>query len=283
MSQILKLGKKTPPSHHPLPFARYFDLDKLPTPPAVFGNTSLITNWGMLGNDQYGDCVEAGGPHQVMYMEKDAGNPQSTFTTATSLSDYSAVTGFNPNDPNSDQGTDMADYAAYFKSPGLIDVAGHRHVVDGYVALAPGNIQELMTAAYIFGGAGFGFAFPQSAMDQFNAGHPWTWTYVAHSPIVGGHYVYVYGRNSAGQIVLVTWGKTWTMGTGFARYYNDETLVYLSMEWLKNNMTPSQCNLAQLEADMKALPSVTPQIIGPPVKAKPKVLKAKPHHQAHKG
>ena len=57
-----KLGKKPArPGAVKFKLANYLVKLKLPTPPQVFGHEGLIgANWGMLGNDHYGDCVWAG-------------------------------------------------------------------------------------------------------------------------------------------------------------------------------------------------------------------------------
>src|SRR5882757_1904530 len=88
-------------------------------PPKTFGHQKLQTTWGMLGNDKYGDCVWAGAAHETMLWNKEA-SKTVTFTDNEVLSDYSAVTGFNPSDPNSDQGTDMQVAASYRRKTGII-------------------------------------------------------------------------------------------------------------------------------------------------------------------
>ena len=56
-----KLGKvPARPDAVKLKFSSYINTNQLPTPPASFGHENLIQSWGMLGNDQYGDCVWAG-------------------------------------------------------------------------------------------------------------------------------------------------------------------------------------------------------------------------------
>ena len=69
-----KLGKKPArPGAVKFKLANYLEKLKLPTPPKVFGHEGLIgANWGMLGNDQYGDCVWAGAAHETMLWNKEA-------------------------------------------------------------------------------------------------------------------------------------------------------------------------------------------------------------------
>ena len=58
-----------------------------------------------------------------MLLNKEVGTtvPFSDFSV---LSDYSAVTGFDPADPATDQGTDVQDAATYRRVTGLLDANG---------------------------------------------------------------------------------------------------------------------------------------------------------------
>src|ERR1700752_3812644 len=109
----LKLGKLPAKyDHRDLMMERYLDLSKLPPLPKAFGHEGLISDWGMLGNDQVGDCTMAGSDHETMLWCAMAGG-NATFETANTLADYSALTGYNPSDPNTDQGADMHDVMKY--------------------------------------------------------------------------------------------------------------------------------------------------------------------------
>ena len=69
------------------------------------------------------NCVWAGAAHETMLWNKEAART-ITFNDQSVLKDYSAVTGFNPNDPNTDQGTDMQVAASYRRKTGVHDAAG---------------------------------------------------------------------------------------------------------------------------------------------------------------
>jgi len=221
----------------------------LPTPPAKAGHYSLVSKWGMLGNDRYGDCVWAGAAHETMLWNEEATN-LVVFDDTCVLSDYSAVTGFNPNNPNSDQGTDMQVAASYRQKTGVKDVVGKRHKVGAYVAVTLKNVTEMKQAIYLFSGVGVGFQFPKSAMAQFNAGKPWT--IVSSSPIDGGHYVPAVGYDSR-YLYVVTWGQVQKMTWGFFKKYADEIVAYLSPEFLTGNKSLEGFDITQLQTDLSAL------------------------------
>src|SRR5262249_7261133 len=149
----------------------------------------------MLGNDHYGDCVFAGAAHETMLWNKRAGHTVDMSTEQTLL-DYSDVTGFDPADPNSDQGTYVLDALKYRQKTGIRDEAGGRHKIAAYASLMPGDFGAAVQAAYIFGAIGIGFEFPDSAWEQWDHGE--YWDVVDGASIEGGHYVPVVGsRNSA--------------------------------------------------------------------------------------
>lgn len=250
MSNSLQLGK-LPARKDAVKFklTQFADLSTLPIPPIKYGHFANLTAWGMLGNDQYGDCVFAGAAHETMLWNAEA-NKNVVFTDKSVLSDYSAVTGFNPNDPNTDQGTDMQLAASYRRKTGVVDGSGQRHQVAAYLAIKPGNKAELKLAMYLFSNVGIGIQFPASAMSQFNAGKPWT--VVSGSPIEGGHYIPAIGYDSR-YVYIVTWGKIQKISWSFFAKYCDEAVVYLSPEMLTAGKSIDGFDFIQLQADLGQL------------------------------
>jgi hypothetical protein len=256
-SRSFRLGKKAArPNAVAFKLEKYLIPAKLPVPPSVFGRENLLgPDWGMLGNDNLGDCVWAGAAHETMLWNKEAGSVVN-FSNTGVLSDYSAVTGYDPNDPqHTDNGTDMQQAASYRRGTGVIDAAGTRHKIAAYVGLQVGDFDQLVLAMYLFGAAGIGFNFPVSAWNQFDTGVPWD--VVAGTPApTDGHYVPGLGRDPDGNIVVVTWGKTQLMTRKFYETYNDETVAYLSEEMLLPGPKPKSLDgfdLDQLQADLDAL------------------------------
>lgn len=228
----------------------YLDTTALPEIPSSFGHEKLIENnsWGMLGNDQFGDCVWAGAAHETMLWNKEAGKVVD-FSEQDVLSDYSVVTGFNPNDPTSDNGTDMQVAASYRKKKGIKAEDG-RHLISAYLALEVGNKLEHKTAIYLFNAVGIGIQFPDYAMEQFNSGQ--SWHLKSGGKIIGGHYVPAFGY-SRSYIYVVSWGKIQKMTWGFFSKYNDESIVYLSKEMFSGNKTLGGFDYSTLESDLSKL------------------------------
>jgi hypothetical protein len=261
MSSLHKLGKK-PATYdkRDLQFAHYRTAAALPPHPKQFGHEKLVgaNAWQMLGNGPdntvspgfqgAGDCVFAGGDHESMLWTLEGGTA-ATFTGANAIADYSAVTGYNPKKPKSDQGTDVRQALKYRQNTGLIDAANKRHKIGAYLALEPGNVDHLLEALYLFGIIGIGIQFPASAMDQFDAGKPWS--VVAETQIDGGHYVPLVAKRD--NFDCVTWGRLQQMTAQFYTKYCDEAWAILSPEMLKSGKSPEGFDLAQLQSDIAAL------------------------------
>ena len=121
-----------------------------------------------------------------------------------------------------------------------------------YLGLKVGDPDQLALAIYLFGATGIGIKFPNTAMDQFNAGKPWD--VAASAKIEGGHYIPGVGRDVKGNFVIVTWGKVQLMTPRFYKKYCDECVAYVSAEALSTGgKTLEGFDLAQLQADLNAL------------------------------
>ncbi|MFJ4653870.1 hypothetical protein ACIP5Y_21595 [Nocardia sp. NPDC088792] len=249
----------------------YFDhtlvLPKIPDPDN-FGHTAEVTQWGMLGNGPdgndadvpVGDCAFAGPEHIIMGWLAAANKPAVPFDYASTIAMYSEVTGYDPSqyDPATgenptDQGGDMTSIAEFWQATGFTAADGSTHKIGAYLALEPGNIDQLTAALYVFEAVGMGFALPSSAEDQFENGEPWS--VVADATIEGGHFVPLLGKWN-GLWQGITWAQPQLIETDFISTYTQLPIVYLSQEFMDNGESPEHFDMAQLQADLAALNAV---------------------------
>lgn len=250
MPHALHFGRNdSPEDSRDLKFANYLVKKELPKRPKYYGHYDKIpTNaWGMLGNDEYGDCVWAGSAHEVMMLNAARGRTVD-FTTAGVLSDY-ASTGFDPRTGAGDNGTDMRQAAKYRQKNGIIDADGNRHKIGAYAWLEPGNYDQMLTALYLFETVGIGFQVPANIFDMFDAGK--TWTPTPNAEIIGGHYVPLVGRHS--NTKLVSWGSCVAMSKAFYEAYVDEALVYISPTLLEGGVSLEGFDVNALTEDLHTL------------------------------
>lgn len=242
----MKLGKK--PATYDSRDIRYADvrptgltLPKAPAPGGGYGRD--FTDWLMLGNGPCddgsvesawaayqgaGDCAWAGPAHEEMEACKNAGRPIPAFTCLNILQQYAAYSGYNLQTGANDAGSSVRDVLNWRQKKGLVDSAGAPHKIGTYVALEPGNTDQLWEALWLFESVGIGIHFPNSAMDQFNTGQ--MWSVVAGATLEGGHYIPLVGHPIESVWTCVTWGKRQTMTAQFLSTYCDEAWAYVDPE-----------------------------------------------------
>lgn len=238
------LGKK-PVRHDVRTFKLSTYLSTLPPVPAAVDWTGKVADWLMLGNDSVGDCTCAAAAHLEMLWTSLTSN-EAAPSVADVLAAYSAITGYTPDDPNSDTGADELSVLNYWRKNGI---AGRK--IYSYVKVDLAKPNEVRAAIALFGGLYIGVQLPQSAMDATNAGQPWTNT--VDTDILGGHAVCLTAYDSTG-LTCITWGQKQILTWDWLDKYADEAYCILSPDWIGvSGGAPSGFNLNQLQNDLKAL------------------------------
>jgi hypothetical protein len=193
--------------------------------PTAIDWLSSVKVWPMYGNDRYGDCVWAEIGHHIEVVTTYGQGANVTVSDAAILKGYSDVTGFDPADPSTDQGTVIADALSYWRKTG---VGGHK--ILAYAKVDHANPAEVEAAINLFGAVMVGVNFPKSAMDQFNAGKPWD--VVPHDGgIEGGHAILV-GAYQPGEYDGVTWGAREPITDAWWFKYVEECWAVIAPEWI---------------------------------------------------
>jgi len=248
----IKLGKKAPRiDKRTLKLAKYLK-GGLPAAPAeVSWITKVPQPWNMFLNDKLGDCVLAACGHMIMQWSFFAGSP---FVPSDDqiLTAYEAVGGYDPGNPNTDNGADMLTALNYWRQTG---VAGHK--ILAFASVDWTNRDEMRAAIQIFGNVYLGVQLPLSAQGKplwtvadggiyTSGGEPGSW---------GGHCIPVMAESPETDSVI-TWGGITKMSHNFLTDYADEAFAVLSPEWLAaNGQSPSGLDLDQLNQDLAQLPS----------------------------
>jgi hypothetical protein len=214
------------PTKRRIRLTSFIDIAAPVNPPKVDW-MSKVTSWPMYDNDRYGDCVFAAIGHQVQAFTTYGQGATIVLRSSDILNAYSDVTGFDPHDPNSDQGTIVQDALNYWRSTG---VGGHQ--ILAFAQVDHRNRAEVEAAIHVFGNLHVGINFPASAMSQFNMGNDWDVTR-SDGGIEGGHAVPVGAYDhDVNHLRLVTWAKDIKMTQAFWDKYVDEAWVVISPEWL---------------------------------------------------
>jgi len=239
-----------------LKLSKFLVKKALPPLPATFDVDSAFTNFSdtnMFGNDQYGDCVIAGRAHMTLRFEDFEQSLLLPISTKDCTTEYFKETG------GQDSGLDMLTSLNLWRKSGLT-AADKIYTIYAYAQINKSNHDELMYSVFLLKGAYTGFNVPKSAMDQFNAGQPWT-VVANDGGIEGGHCVYIVGYDSTGP-VCVTWGAKQHMTWEFWDKYFDEAYAVI------DNVDPWM-NPAADPLDVSALSNELNEITNTPTPTPP--------------
>jgi hypothetical protein len=255
----LKLGRRNPKwgvHHMRASFRASAVFDALNDPPPASADfisavSAIIgTDWGMLLNDQLGDCTSADCGHALMLRTANTGTwvqPKDSDILAV----YEATGQYNPADPSTDQGAEESVVCDYMEKVGLL---GHKSV--GTAAVATGTIDSnaldrIRWSVQMFGACRLGVNLPNDAEDQFSANTPWALT--PGQTAVGGHDIPVVGYTPE-HLTVVTWGRLQLVNWDWLKTWGEEAHVELFPDFLMSTgLTPSGFSLDQLVADLKTL------------------------------
>ena len=231
-----------------LKFKSYFK--SLPPIPQSIDWTAGITNFLMCGNDTVGDCTCAGAAHLEMIWESNAKTSTVPTTeeplTSQVLAAYSAITGYNPSDPNTDTGADLLTVLNYWTNNPIAN-----YNIKAYTQLPLNNLNDIRAAIALFGGVYMGVQLPDDAQTAFSNGQPWIDT--TDNNIEGGHCIVLVGYTPQ-YFTAISWGAKQLLSPDWFTKYADEAYAVISPQWINAYGTaPSGFNLAQLEADLQAL------------------------------
>jgi len=232
-----------------LQLQKYIKAD-LPAAPATADFSGPVKNWGMMLNDKIGDCTVAACGHQIQQWTANAGT-QKTIPDATIQKVYSAVSGYRPGQPDTDQGADPLTVLKYWRKNGI---GGDK--IGAFAQIDYTNPDSVRQAVWLFGSAYLAIALPISAQKQT------VWDVPAGGPVGngkpgswGGHAVEIAGFTDQG-VVVVTWGQLKLMTWDFLKTYGEEGFAIISEDFLKNGKTPNNgLDIAALKADLKAVTS----------------------------
>lgn len=239
----MKLGKH-PARNDPrtLKLAQFFS-DTAPIAPDAMDWFSGITAWGMMANDNLGDCTCAALGHALQAWSAATGS-EYTVHDQVIVDAYSKWCGYVPGDESTDQGGNEIDVLNSFRRDGL----GGKTLL-AYADPSVKNPEHIKQAVYLFGGLYIGLALPITAQDQK------TWDVVVNSNdnqpgSWGGHAVQVLGYD-AKTLTCVTWGELKQMTWDFFGVYCDEAHALLMGDWA--TFAGKDFKLGELQRELAAV------------------------------
>lgn len=253
---VRKLGKKVGVVHDPRSLRLASFMITFPPRPQ---STELAKDVPvpMFGNDSYGDCTCASMGHRIIMQEHRSRQHEPVeVTTDDVLEVYTAVSGFDPNTGDNDNGAYLIDVLREMRNNGMgREADGTRHTIGAYVLVDHTNHEHVKQACWMFGGGYVGVNLPIDADSQISndevwepttgsGGRPGSW---------GGHAMWMDGY-SAARVGFRTWGQRQKATWPWWDKYVDEFWVLISEDFLtsKGN-SPQGFDLARLQEALSAL------------------------------
>jgi hypothetical protein len=266
-----KFGRNRPVATGPHFKLKNYLRASMPSPPPTcdYSPAAIPVLRDIMGNDALGDCVIAGAYHVVGTA---TGNAGALFhaTNAQILADYSAIGGYNPADPSSDQGCDEVVALNYWTQHGFAN--GTK--LAGWLTVNPLDHSEIASACWLFENLYFGIELPDAWVGPFPSSDGFSWGPGTPDPN-NGHCVIGTGYNADGASID-TWGLlgtvTWdaisslcTTAAGGALY------VMLTPDMLAKGAAkaPNGFAWADLIADFDAMGGSVPVPPAPPPSPSP--------------
>lgn len=249
------LGKRAA-VHDPRMAALRSVMATLPTAPAAMNWQAHMPDDGvpMLGNDQVGDCVLASTAHWVQIASGYTGAALPSAPSADEcVAAYSAITGYDPNNPLTDQGTVVmgpGGLVEYWTRTGIM-IGGELSKLQAAVTIDHTNLDHL-DAALTLGPVFCGALISQGDMDS-----DFLWD--AHDgDILGGHEFLLVNREiiSTGKRYydICTWDGLWRCTDSWLLAAADEMMVPLVPSFFDaHGVDPAGIDMAAVEAAMAGL------------------------------
>lgn len=218
---------------------------------AHYGHVPVI---GMLGNDQWGDCVFAGVGHSAEATSFYGQAQEVVVTTEQALAGYSAGTGFDPaagppGDNPTDNGATLQEGYDYYHRTGFGGVKA-----DAFGFLDHTNTNQWQQAVAQLGPILLGVGVGQAEEVAFDNGTPWDLQPGRHAA-EENHAVLLCGYYATGNYFVYTWGGLQAVTQRWFRGAVYEAWASVSKGWV-NKMTgrdPFGVNLVTLGQEYTAI------------------------------
>jgi len=219
----------------------YYTAGPLPKPPPSVAVPS-VADWGVLGNDTYGDCGVAGLEHAFEAAAADTGEHEAFPDDQQCVDYYLNYTG------GQDSGVVLSRFLAYVRRHGY-----YGHTISAYAHVAVHDVPTLQFAIDAYDSAYVGITVSQGMMDATQGSPPWTWTLEDLSgDELGGHCIILAGYNSS-WLYGITWGQVVRIAYPAWHQMGDEAWAAITGEDIAAKTDGHGISLAALQADLNKL------------------------------
>lgn len=222
-----------------------------PPPPAVNYVTKMPQNFGMMLNDNLGDCTCAAYYHARQVWTFNAEGKEATEPDTDIRDLYEQACGYNPNTPGPGPGGNEQHVLSFLLKTGapIGPSAQQRDKIVAFVEVDHRNTDDVKRTIDECGVAYIGFPVPTNVTYDNR-----TWDYDPNAQMTGeGHAVVLVGYDAKAAIAI-SWGQLYTVTWSFINNIVDEIYAIADRNWVeKTKKTPAGLTLAQLEEQMRAI------------------------------
>jgi hypothetical protein len=246
-----KFGRR-PPKRAPALQLRHYLTGAIPTAPVYQDYLSALSEWQMLGNDQYGDCVAVTWANTRRLVSTALGT--ANYPTLAQV--YAQYATQNPGFPPApDNGEDIQTALE-----GLVANGGPDGVkAVGFAAVDYTNPTEVNAAIDICGSVWTGINVLDINQTQFSDNEPWD--YSSTATVEGGHSIIVGGFGDiaadtgalAGDRKFITWAQETSFTDAFWENQVEECWAVIFPEHLGSREFVAGMNLQAFAADYTAI------------------------------
>jgi hypothetical protein len=231
----------------------------IPAPPPTCDYTgsasSALSN--IYCNDTLGDCVIAGIAHIVGALTGNAGTPPVIFTNDQIIALYSAIGGYVPGNPSTDNGCDEQTALNYWENNGTDPTGAHK--IAGWLAVDSTDPTEYRTALWLFENLYFGIELPDAWVNPMPSDSGFVWDATGAPDPDNGHCIMGAGYTANG-VVIDSWGMLGTVTDAAMAQYpkqsaGGELYTVLSMDGINKAVqkAPNGFDWSQLIADFDSM------------------------------
>jgi hypothetical protein len=227
-------------------FCNFVSREELALAPKAFSwSHRKRTKWGAMKNIHLHDCTCAAAGHLIqtwsMHTTGEVIIPDSDI-----VKDYAAVSGYNPETNENDDGALMLDVLKYWRKKGI---GGYK--IKFFAAVDHKDKTLVYQTMYLFGGLYVGMDLPRSIIGQ----KVWdvkskTLKGSSKPGSYGGHAVTMLDYDAEG-LTCISWGTKQKMTWDFWQAYAEEAYVTISDEFLNHKNITGVLAIATLEQELK--------------------------------
>ena len=216
-------------------------------PAAVDFAAKKRTPWRRMGNWTANNCTCATAGHMIECWTANA-TKEDIVLTREVMEVYIALSGYNPETDENDDGLYYHDVLKYWRKNGI---GGHK--IKAYTTVNLKDPNHVRAAVYSFGGAYLGLDLPNTIIKQeLWDVKPGGLTGDRAIGSFGGHAVNIVGYDE-NFIYVISWGKVKRLTWEFLDTYGYVLYAVISEAFFNNGVTPHGLDLNALEEDLMSI------------------------------